>query len=300
MLARLQRGFGVLALFGAAAWAAWCLSKDHGAWAWAGLPLLFAGYAAVLAVEFLLMRAVNQRHGVAVRWAELLRAWWGEVLCGPRVFGWRQPWRSERFADRLGGRSEAAPSRRGVVLIHGFFCNRGLWNRWLEALAADGVPCIAVNLEPVFGSIDDYVPVIDAAVQRLQHATGLAPVLVGHSMGGLALRRWRLAPGNAARVHHAITLGTPHQGTWLARFALSHNARQMRQASRWLQQLAAAEAALPPLSATCFYTACDNIVFPLATATLASAHNVRLDAVAHVDLVHRPEPLAELRRVLGT
>jgi triacylglycerol lipase len=113
-------------------------------------------------------------------------------------------------------------------------------------LRRQGTPFVAVNLEPVFGSIDDYVPVIEAAVARLEQATGLPPVAVAHSMGGLALRAWWAQPGNAARVHHAITLGTPHHGTWLARWALTRNARQMRQLSGWLQRLEAARAARTP------------------------------------------------------
>ena len=62
-----------------------------------------------------------------------------------------------------------AQGRRGVLLVHGFVCNRGMWNPWLAAPArAQGVPFVAVNLEPVFGSIDDYVAIIEAAVQRLE------------------------------------------------------------------------------------------------------------------------------------
>ena len=76
------------------------------------------------------------------------------------------------------------------MLIHGFFCNRGIWKPWLARLHAAGVPCVAVNLEPIFDSIDHYADIVEDAVQRIEHATGLAPVLVGHSMGGLALRRW--------------------------------------------------------------------------------------------------------------
>ena len=189
--------------------------------------------------------------------------------------------------------------RRGLLLVHGFVCNRGLWNPWLAQLHALGVPHVAVNLEPVFGRIDDYVPIIEAAVARLEEATGMAPVAVAHSMGGLALRRWAVDHGGLGRLHHAITLGAPHGGTWLARFAMSPNGAQMRPGGRWLRDLAAREAPVQEAQLTCFYSHCDNIVFPASAALLPGARAVHLPGVAHVQMADRHEPRAEAMRWLG-
>jgi triacylglycerol esterase/lipase EstA (alpha/beta hydrolase family) len=169
-----------------------------------------------------------------------------------------------------------------------------LWNPWLEKLSDRGVPFVAVNLEPVFGSIDAYISRVESAVRRVEQATGRAPVVVAHSMGGLALRRWRAEPRNADRVHHAITLGTPHHGTWLAKFGISPNTRQMRRGSAWLQALEALERGATWQSMTCYYSHCDNIVFPASTATLAGADNRHLTGVAHVHMVDHAAPWAEL------
>ena len=188
--------------------------------------------------------------------------------------------------------------QRGVLLVHGFVCNRGLWNPWLQRLRTLNVPVVAVNMEPVFGTIDDGIPIIENAVRRLQATTGLAPIVVAHSMGGLALRRWWAEQGNDARVRHAITIGTPHHGTWLARFAMSRNARQMRQQSPWLATLAASEPASRAQRFTCFYSHCDNIVFPPCSATLAGADNRHLPGVAHVHMADHAAPWAELQRWL--
>lgn len=300
MLARLQQAITLGALLLVAGLLAW--GWRSGRWGWAiGLALLvLTAHAIVLGIEFLLLRAAHGPQDPTPRAtpAQLLRGWWGETLTAPLVFCWRQPFRSRAEPDHL---PRDAHGRRGVLLIHGFVCNRGLWNPWLRRLREQGVPVLAVNLEPVFGSIDDYVQPIEAAVQQLEAATGLAPVVVAHSMGGLALRRWwaeQAGPHGARRVHHAITIGTPHHGTWLARFALSRNARQMQQRSHWLQALAAREPAGRAALFTCFHGHCDNIVFPPATATLAGAHNVHLGGVAHVHMAERPEPWAELQRRL--
>ena len=296
MLARLQQALTLGALALAALWAVLFWRAGHAGWALMGAALIVGGYALVLGLEFMLLRLAHGRDPTPRASAlQLLQAWWGEVLSAPTVFCWRQPFRSRRWPDAL---PADAQGRRGVLLVPGFVCNRGLWNPWLKTLHAQQVPVIAINLEPVFGSIDDYIAGLEAAVRRLEQATGLPPVIVAHSMGGLAVRRWWAEQADDARVHRAITIGTPHHGTWLARFAMTCNARQMRQASRWLQTLAAREPASRASHFTCFYGHCDNIVFPAATATLPGADNRHLPGVAHVHMADCPEPFAELQRWL--
>ena len=296
MLAGLQRlttvGIVLLALL----WAGAALSLGRPGWACGGAALVVFAYAIVLAAEFVLLHRAHGSDPTPVAGPSLLlRAWWGEVRSAPVVFCWRQPFLSERWPDRV---PTDARGRRGLLLVHGFVCNRGLWNPWLARLHARGTPFIAVDLEPVFGSIDDYIQIIERAVTRLEAATGLAPVVVAHSMGGLALRRWWAGQRSGDRLHHAVTIATPHHGTWLARFALTPNGRQMRRDSRWLQSLSRLE---PPSRAarfTCFYGHCDNIVFPPGTATLAGADNRHLAGVAHVHMVYQAEPWQEVVRWL--
>ena len=249
-----------------------------------------------MALEFALQRRLNRDDPAPpARFGEWLRAWAAEAVGALRVFGWQQPWRWRRFADHL---PADAAGRRGLILVHGFVCNRGIWNDWWPRLRARRVPCIALNLEPVFGSIDAYAPSIEAAVQRMTQATGRAPLLVGHSMGGLALRAWMRDFDGEARAHGAVTIGTPHQGTWLARFGLAPNARQMRRGSPWLRRLAQSEPVARYRRFTCFYGHCDNIVFPASTATLPGADNRHLRGHAHVHLLRHPAVLdAVLQRL---
>jgi hypothetical protein len=291
MIASLQRwltlGLLLLTLVGTS------LALDTGHPGAAVLLLLFflAGHAAALIMEFMLMRVVN-RSDPAPRapLASVARAWAAEALHGPLVFCWRQPFRSQLFDNVL-----TPGHRRGVLLVHGFVCNRGLWNRWLQRLRQAQVPVVAVDLEPVFGNIDAYADVIDHGVRQLEAATGLPPIIVAHSMGGLAVRRWRCDPGRAQRVHHLVTLGTPHHGTWLARFALSTNARQMRLGSDWLRHLQSKESPHLARQTTCFFSHTDNIVFPASSATLEGADNRLLTGgVAHVAMVDDERPWQDL------
>ena len=307
MLARLQQVSTLGALLFAALWAWVNLAAGRPGLAWVGVTLLLGGYALVMALEMLVLRwAHGDDPAPRADPTTLFRAWWGEVLSAPAVFCWRQPFRSRRWPDQLPALSkhDASPRsspcpRRGVLLVHGYVCNRGVWNAWLQRLTEQGTPFVAVNLEPVFGSIDDYVAQIELAVQRLERCTGRAPVVVAHSMGGLAVRRWWAEPGNDSRVHHAVTLGTPHGGTWLARFAMTHNSKQMRQLSSWLHTLQQREPPDRNARFTCFYSHCDNIVFPPSTATLAGADNRHLAGVAHVHMVERAEPFEVMQRWLN-
>lgn len=290
-LAWLQRGLLLLGAGLLVAW--WWHWRGQPGWLLLGTALALWGHALVLGLEFGLMHALN-RHDPAPRAtrAELLRAWWTEVRVAPRVFAWWQPFRWREWPDTV---DSATPGRRAVVLVHGFICNRAFWTPWLPELRRRGIPYATVNLEPVFGSIDDYVPLLEQAVARATQATGLPPLVVAHSMGGLVVRAWLRAAGPAAtaRVHHVVTLGSPHRGTWLGRLSQRENGRQMSDAGTWLPELAATESPEHHRRFTCWYSNCDNIVFPVSTATLPGADNRLLRGVPHVALAYHPTVMAE-------
>jgi triacylglycerol lipase len=293
MLAWLQRGL-VLGLTVLAA-VVGMLVLRAGAPPWAAALAAIAAFnvhALFLAVEFVLLSRVEPGAGLPrPRLSALLGAWWGEIWVGLQIFCWRQPFRSRAWPDGV------APLQDGphaVLLVHGFVCNRGLWNPWMRRLAAADIAYTAVNLEPVFGSIDRYVPIIEEGVRRLEALGCAKPIIVAHSMGGLAVRAWLREYRSEHRVHRIVTIATPHRGTRLARFALTPNARQMRPDSRWLLALAADETAQRRALFTCFFGHCDNIVFPASMATLAGADNRHVPGIAHVHLAFHASVIDEV------
>lgn len=298
MLARLQQFITLSLIGGSIAWAAYFVLIGQPVWGWAGAMLILAGYALFLAIEFVLLAWVPDKAAVpSATTAQLLRAWWGEVLSAPRVFCWRQPFRSNAEPDCLTVR---APEARGVVFVHGFVCNRGFWNPWMKRLRARGVPFVAVNLEPLFDSISHYANTVDIAIRQVEVATGHPPVVVAHSMGGLAVRAWLEKFDADRRVHRIITIGTPHSGTWLARYGRTVNSREMSLNSPWLTDLTAQSPARRHKLFTCFYGNCDNIVFPASTATLAGADNRHIPATAHVHMAFQEVVFNEMSRWLGS
>ena len=296
MLARLQQVITLTLVTATVAWATYFARSGQLAWGAVGAVLILFAYAFFLALEFILLARVQAAgHAPRATALQLLRAWYGEVLSAPRVFCWRQPFRSNAEADHL----DVAPGTgRGVVLVHGFVCNRGFWNPWMKALRAQNVAFVAVNLEPLFGSISCYVDTIEAAVRRVELATGRPPIIVAHSMGGLAVRAWLGKRDADHRIHRVITIGTPHGGTWLARYGRTVNNKEMALNSPWLEELAAAGTPSRNALFTCFYGNCDNIVFPTTTATLVGADNRHVAATAHVHMAFQPAVFSEVSRWL--
>lgn len=292
-LAWLQRALLLAALLLLAAWL-WRWRGSPG-WQAAGVALFLCGHAVVLGLEFVLMACINRTDPAPrASGAEWLRAWWTESVTAPWVFLWWQPFGWRALPDTVVD-DGAHAGRRAVVLVHGFICNRGFWTPWLRELRARGIPYATVNLEPVFGSIDDYVPLVEEAVARAARATGRPPLVVVHSMGGLAVRAWLQAAGPLAeaRVHRVVTIGSPHRGTWLGRWSRRDNGRQMSDAGEWIPALAAGESPTLYQRFTCWYSNCDNIVFPVSTATLPGADNRFLRGVPHVALTYHPTVMSE-------
>lgn len=287
-LARLQQVTTLSLLAWALIWLGWYWERSPRL-AVAGFLVIVMGYSVFLAVEFVALRLFGTDRAPRPTWAELARAWVAETVAAPRVFCWRQPFRWRVVPDLL---ETGGEPRRGTIFIHGFVCNRGFWNPWLKRLRASGHPFIAVNLEPVFGSIDEYVPIVEDAVRRITQVTGLPPVLVCHSMGGLAARAWLGAKSAQDRVHRIITIASPHHGTWFGRFSHLTNGRQMRLRSPWLAALEQRTVG-GNSKFTCWYTNCDNIVFPASTATLAGADNRLVRGVAHVELAFQREVMEQ-------
>ncbi|MDC8784555.1 esterase/lipase family protein [Roseateles koreensis] len=262
--------------------------------------LLFFAYAWFLLGAFFSLRRINQSPSDGrPSWGTLLRAWWRELPACERVFSWWQPFAAQAVADAL----PAPPARqRGVLLIHGFSCNRGLWNEWMRRLRAKGHPYIALTLTPEFGGIDRYADPIEAAVQRLTAACGgTPPLVVAHSMGGLAVRAWWRRHGHndqRARVQRVLTLGTPHAGTVMAELSTTRNARQMRRHSAWLQELASHERLNEgdcqiAAHLDCYFSACDQVVCPAQTAVLPGARAIEIPAAGHLSLVFEPRVFAD-------
>ena len=249
-------------------WQAWWLLA-----AWLALPLL-------MVTAWTAKLTLHSRPQGAGGWV-----WWrataGESWAIYRLLMVSMPW--VWSASQLLTPKEAA-SRVPVLLIHGYCCNYGVWRDVAARLQALGHTVLAINLEPLFCSIDDYAPQVEQALAQLRAQTSEQRVaLVGHSMGGLVIRAWMRVYGDT-QVAVAVTLGSPHQGTQITPHAKLPNARQMVWASDWLQALQASESPERRALLRVALTEQDAIVFPQSAQTLPGVDAQVFSGIGHLQL----------------
>jgi pimeloyl-ACP methyl ester carboxylesterase len=110
-------------------------------------------------------------------------------------------------------------------------------------------------------------------------------VLVGHSLGGLVARAYLRDPSGAGRVAKLITLGSPHHGSALARWAVGIDGQQLRPGHPWLTKLNETESEPPPVPIVSLFSWHDNLVAPRSSAELAHAESIPLVGIGHLSLL---------------
>jgi triacylglycerol lipase len=220
--------------------------------------------------------------GMGLTLTSAIGLFWEELTASLSAFLWRMPFKPYIVMAQP---KESENKLMPVLLVHGYGCNRAMWLDFSLALASAGHPCDAINLEPVFGSIEQYPDLIESATQALLKRTGAKQLaIVAHSMGGLAARAFlnTSTPDQNHRIAKVITLGTPHQGTVHATLGQGQNTHQMRINSPWRTALAKRERSADLAKFCCIFSHHDNIVAPQANQTVPGAKVIELSAIGHV------------------
>lgn len=130
--------------------------------------------------------------------------------------------------------------RSAVLLVPGWKDDRTVLAPLARCFSANGWPphhVTSLSFDDPFGSNMAHAQEIAAAVGQLVAASDDATVsIVAHSMGGLALR-WYLAHQPHPSVRTAISLATPHAGTWAAWLGWGDGAVEMRPGSTFLREV---------------------------------------------------------------
>jgi triacylglycerol esterase/lipase EstA (alpha/beta hydrolase family) len=195
----------------------------------------------------------------------------------------------ERLVVRADRR--CAQQATAVLLVHGYFSNRGYFRSLARALDdASGRLVCTQNFSGTFATIERFASELHREIEAVARASGRERViLVCHSMGGLAAREYLRVHG-AARVERLITIASPHHGTAVAMLGMGANAAQMARGSAFLARLEEAEgSAGPGVPALSIYSRHDNLVAPQDTSRLPWARNVALAGYGHVSILGAAE-----------
>ncbi len=112
-----------------------------------------------------------------------------------------------------------AAAETPILLVHGILDNHAIFTVMERALRRRGFRTITFY---DYGLLTRDVPAaaekLGDAVEKLAANTGYERVhVVGHSLGGLLARYYVQKLGGDRYVHTLVTMGTPHQGTTMAR-----------------------------------------------------------------------------------
>jgi triacylglycerol lipase len=285
---------------------------------WLGIRLSQRGYSWLMIAPLIGTLAVLWRmmfvlpsfvFALVLRWKLARQIPWGNALkalakeVDSRAFGLSLLQTFPQFFMRKEPLHEVgAPGRQPILLVHGYFSNRGIWWTMRRRLVKAGLgPIYTVSLNTPFGSIDRMVPTLATRVSEILKETG-SPTLdiVAHSMGGLVTRAMMVndaTPNNGTepvslRVRRFVTLGSPHHGTKIAKAGIGECVVEMREASAWLNLLEKREQSATKPKTISIYTLNDDLVYPPETARLDWAENVPMAAIGHVSLLFS-EPATE-------
>ncbi|MFC7844667.1 esterase/lipase family protein [Streptomyces sp. NPDC057382] len=199
-----------------------------------------------------------------------------------------------------------AEAKPPVVLLHGFVDNRSVFVLLRRNLARHGRQRIeSLNYSPLTCDIRLAAERFGRHVEEVCERTGAERVdVVGHSLGGLIARYYVQRLGGDTRVRTLVTLGTPHAGTRVARWADAHPiVRQMRPGSPVLEELTR-PAPDCRTHFVGFWSDLDHVMVPPETARVdhpdLSVHNVRVTGIGHLALPVHPAVADAIREVLDT
>lgn len=277
-------------LHAARGWGAPAIALGTVAW-FAGARLAIVASSCLVAWVLRSPRAPEEEIGIGGGLLLLLGEW-RSLLAANLLY---LPW------DRLALRPDP-PAKPGdrvpVIVLHGYSANRGYLRPLVHALEARGVsPVFVPTFSRVLAPIEAFAEELHGHVERIAAATGQPRVaLVAHSMGGLVARAYaaRHGPG---RVACLVTLGTPHQGSALARLGAGRNAREMRPASAFLVGLSRADGAIRART-TSIRSLHDNMVVPQASGRLEGARNVAIPGLGHIAMLRSPRLVTALLEAL--
>lgn len=192
----------------------------------------------------------------------------------------------------------AAPSGPPVLFVHGYTHTASAWilfARWFRRAGYTDLDATTYNswtldFEGIVRQVEDEVRGI------LARRPGQKLVLVGHSLGGLAVRALLNSSDLAPHILAVVTLGSPHQGTVLAPLGMNKLGHTLAFQGPLVREIEAKDrdTGVPSLAV---FSPVDNMIVPLEGLRIHAPgwEELRIGPVCHVGMLyHRPTAQAAL------
>jgi triacylglycerol lipase len=176
--------------------------------------------------------------------------------------------------------------RNPVILIHGIWDTKTIFNKMSGHLTQLGWSVHSLNLLPNDGSLG-----LDLLAQQLADyiSQTFHPEqsidLVGYSMGGVVSRYYVQRLGGINRVQRFITISSPHNGTLTAYCLHLPGYLHMRPGSDLLRDLNQDVTMLKRINFTSMWTPFDVMILPAKSSKMPVGKEVKLNVLLHRQMV---------------
>jgi pimeloyl-ACP methyl ester carboxylesterase len=186
-----------------------------------------------------------------------------------------------------------------ILFVHGLYHNASAWFAYRRWFRQAGFTNLHSFTYMSFGTnFDQVVSRLEENIAKLEtNQPEHKPVLIGHSLGGLAIRAWLSRGDNEKRVAGIITLGTPHQGSKLAGLSTNTLCRSIIFRGPLIRTIEANDIS-PSIPCYSLSSALDNMVLPQEGLHVRNAAWIeeRTPLVSHIGMLYH-KPTA--RQVMG-
>jgi triacylglycerol esterase/lipase EstA (alpha/beta hydrolase family) len=204
-------------------------------------------------------------------------------------------------------RIEAQPDdgHRPIIFVHGLGGHPGNFFPMRKFLSLHGRKrTYALALDPaadMSANAERFARFVDEVIRANDLPSGAQVDCVAHSMGGLVVRL-AIDGDTSARIATLVTLGSPHQGTYAARYGASRNVVDLRPDSAVMRRLAAQLPWPGPPShprLVALWSASDVLLLPAEAACTEGAETIEMIGFTHYSYLLHPRGWTQVLSALS-
>lgn len=184
--------------------------------------------------------------------------------------------------------------KASILFVHGYIHTSSAWVAFSKFFKEAGyTDQHAFSYRSFNIEYDDIVARLEQEVAKIrQERPEKKIILIGHSLGGLAIRGFLNTSEHRDCIQTAITIGTPHQGTTMAKMAFSKLGRQLQLYGPLYESITSKERK-PPCPTMAIYSPTDNMVMPMQGLRINAPgwQEYQVSPVCHVGLLYHRETM---------